>query len=48
MQQQQLYDLEKVREFKRKSRLPQTVVCFKVYSGKIREDLCKKTFSDLQ
>ena len=44
MQQQQLNDLEKVREFKRKSRLPQTLVCFKVYSGKIPEDLCKKLF----
>ena len=45
--QQQLnlkHDLDKVHEHKRKTRLPQTVVCFKVYSSKIPEDLCKKLF----
>jgi hypothetical protein len=36
--------LDQVREFKRKTRLSQTVVCFKVFSGSTPEDLCKKLF----
>ena len=43
-QQQQLNDLDKVREYNRKTRLPQTLVCFKVYSSKIPKDLCKRLF----
>ncbi len=44
MQQQQLNDLEKVLEFKRKSRLPQTVVCFKFPVVKFAKIYVKKLF----
>ena len=39
-----LTKLDKVRAENRKKRLPQTLVCFKVFSGKTPKDLCRKLF----
>jgi hypothetical protein len=44
MQQQLISELDKVREYKRKNRLPQTLVVFKCISDKTPIELCKKLF----
>ena len=36
--------LDQVREYKHKNRLPQTLVCFKVFSNKTPQDICRKLF----
>ena len=36
--------LDQVREYKHKNRLPQTLVCFKVFSNKTHQDICRKLF----